>query len=104
MEAVLLKRYAKYHGVDLGERDGAHAIGYLGAMLRREGEPLDEARDRVVRELTRIEDAETLLNWQVTSLSHGTAFVDVRKAHEKAACYLFTWACIEPKKWREVKP
>ena len=34
METVLLKRYAKYHGVDLGERDGAHAIGYLGAILR----------------------------------------------------------------------
>lgn len=61
METVLLKRYAKYHGVDLGERDGVHAIGYLGAILRREGEPLDEARDRVVRELARIEDAEMLL-------------------------------------------
>lgn len=110
METVLLKRYAKYHGVDLGERDGAHAIGYLGAILRCEGEPLDEARDRVVRELAWIEVAEMLRRRADEAAKANAAVVASTDRPYPEACalrafygfdakILFEMADIDPAKW-----
>lgn len=111
MTPSIIRRFARYHGIDLGARDGTHANGYLGAMLRSDGEPLDEARDRIIQSLTRIEDAEMLMG-RVTEASKTLAYPGMdNNVVASTVCDFYAFdvdrllvlAGVNPAKWREVR-
>jgi hypothetical protein len=102
MDAGLMRRFVRYHKLVVTFGNDELDLGVRMIANELHGSATDENVIAVVQALTRIEAAETLLNWHVTSLSHGTVLMSVRSAYEKAAAYLFTQAQIDHTKWRKV--
>lgn len=108
MSESIIRRFAKYHGVNLCLRVPFTWVSSLAYALQVRGtiESDQETRDRVVAALTRIEDAEMLIAeaGAVTSVSDGPAFPRVRARLDILANELLVQAGIkDPQRWREVK-
>jgi hypothetical protein len=102
MTPSITRRFARYHGIAIGDRSSRSSVRFIAARLRIPKEPIDDARARVVQSLTRIEDAEMLIECGEGSWSnaYGQGY---RNAHTEAGLGLLVKEGIDPDKWREVK-
>lgn len=102
MTPSIIRRFAKYHGLAL-ECDAASVEWALEELARHSHGSLDaENVNKIVRSLTRIEDAEAILDSEAARHSnewgagYRAAIADIGNA-------LIRRAGIDPKLWAEVK-
>lgn len=107
MTPSIIRRFARYHGIKLiepGEPMYCHEPAQLAEAIygRLEWGEFSRARDKIVQSLTRIEDAEMLIECGEGSWSnpYGQGY---RNAHAEAGIGLLIKTGIDPAKWREVK-
>ena len=99
MTPSIIRRFAKYHGIDAGTiDDDSTAWALEGLAIGLHGCPTPDNLCKVVRTLTRIEDAE-MLGWSASNKTRSSDASDVLMLERD--CLLLR-AGVEPTRWLEV--
>lgn len=106
MNESIIRRFARYHGVDIGDQVPFAWINTIAAQVSKLRSDI-ERRDAIVQSIAHIEDAEMLLarveSFSVPLLATSQEAKELREFYAFDAARLFAMAGIDPELWARVK-